>query len=152
MFKNTDYNSVLAKVIFLTKRNDITHKELGDAINVERRAMSGRASRNSKFKPEEIALIEKAFNINLSVVSISDNSGERQNDTLVDEKFKDFSKRLVQLQNKHNFLEREMGTLLQISEKDYIKLVKGTKEPTIAILNRIKQNFKVSIDYLMYGD
>lgn len=152
MFQDTDYNSILAKMIFLTKRNDITHKEIGDAINVERRAMSGRASRNSKFKAEEIALIEKAFNINLSTVSILDNSRERQNDTLIEEKFKDFGRRLVQLQNKHNFLEREMGTLLQISEKDYIKLIKGTKEPTIAILNRIRQNFKVSIDYLMYGD
>ena len=80
------------------------------------------------------------------------NSGERQNDTSVDEKSSQFGKRLSELQEKHNFLDREMATLLKISEKEYLKLVVGKLEPNLQILNRIKQNFKISIDYLLYGE
>lgn len=152
MAKKMYYNDLLTKLTFLTKRNNLSQQEIGDAINVERRAMNGRARRNSKFKQDEIEKIEHAFNVNLSVVSISDNSGERQNDTSVDEKSSQFGKRLSELQAKHNFLDREMAQLLKISEKDYLKLVVGKIQPDLNILNRIKQNFKVSIDYLLYGD
>lgn len=80
------------------------------------------------------------------------NSGERQNDTSVDTKSSQFGKRLSELQAKHNFLDREMSILLKISENDYIKLITGKIKPDLDILNRLKQNFKVSIDYLLYGD
>lgn len=80
------------------------------------------------------------------------NSGERQNDTSVDTKNSQFGKRLSELQAKHNFLDREMSILLKISENDYIKLITGKIKPDLDILNRLKQNFKVSIDYLLYGD
>ena len=64
--KNMDFNTLLTKLIYLTKRNNISNTEIGIAINVERRAMSGRAERNSKFKPDEIEQIENAFNVKLS--------------------------------------------------------------------------------------
>ena len=77
---------------------------------------------------------------------------DRQNDTTVLEKFNDFGKRLSELQASHNFLDREMAILLGISEKQYISIVTGRISPTIDILNKIKQNFKISIEYLLYGD
>jgi transcriptional regulator with XRE-family HTH domain len=80
------------------------------------------------------------------------NSGNRQNDTSVEEKLSGFGRRLSQLQEQHNFLDREMAILLQVSERQYVSLVAGSKIPDIAVLNKIKQNFKVSIDYLLYGE
>lgn len=85
-------------------------------------------------------------------IKLDENSAERQNDTTVDEKSLLFGQRLYLIQEKYNFLDREMAKLLQISEKDYIKLVMGKIKPDLDILNRIKQNFKISIDYLLYGD
>ena len=79
------------------------------------------------------------------------NSCERQNDTSVEEKFSAFGKRLSKLQERHNFLDREMAQLLNISEKAYISLVVGKSKPNIDVLNCIKRNFKVSVDYLLYG-
>lgn len=147
-----DYNDILTKTIYLTKRNDVTQTEIGDSIGMNKAAANKRAKRNSKFKPEEIEKIERTFDIDFSVVAISDNSGERQNDLKVDEKSSQFGKRLSELQAKHNFLDREMATLLKISEKEYIKLVVGKNQPDLNVLNRIKQNFKVSMDYLLYGE
>ena len=80
------------------------------------------------------------------------NSGSRQNDKDIEEKLKNFGKRLSKLQEMHNFLDREMATLLGITEKAYISIILGDKLPDLVILNKIKQNFSVSIDYLLYGD
>ena len=44
-----NYNEVLTRLVYLTKRNNISQTEIGEAINVERRAINGRAERNSKF-------------------------------------------------------------------------------------------------------
>ena len=80
------------------------------------------------------------------------NSWNRQNDILIEEKLLSFGKRLSLLQAHHNFLDREMAKLLKISEKSYLSLIVGNTKPDIDVLNQIKRNFKISIDYLLYGD
>ena len=141
----------------LTNRK-ITQSDFARILNVGRANISDRIKRNSQVNTLEVEKIQNDLGINLYVrvdstdIKISENSGERQNDTSVDEKSSQFGKRLSELQAKHNFLDREMAQLLKISEKDYLKLVVGKIQPDLNILNRIKQNFKVSIDYLLYGD
>lgn len=136
----------------------ITQSDFARILNVGRANISDRIKRNSQVNTLEVEKIQNDLGINLYVrvdrtdIKISDNSGERQNDTSVDEKSSQFGKRLSELQAKHNFLDREMAQLLKISEKDYLKLVVGKIQPDLNILNRIKQNFKVSIDYLLYGE
>lgn len=104
---------------------------------------------NSEVTVSELVKIEAEFGV--QIYRSGGYTGERQNNTAVDEKLKGFGVRLSELQGKHNFLDREMATLLKISEKDYIKLVVGKALPTIEILCRIKQNFKVLIDELLWG-
>lgn len=141
----------------LTNRK-ITQSDFARILNVGRANISDRIKRNSQVNTLEVEKIQNDLGINLYVrvdstdIKISENSGERQNDTSVDEKSSQFGKRLSELQAKHNFLDREMAQLLKISEKDYLKLVVGKIQPDLNILNRIKQNFKVSIDYLLYGE
>ena len=136
----------------------ITQSDFARILNVGRANISDRIKRNSQVNTLEVEKIQNDLGINLYVrvdrtdIMISDNSGERQNDTTVDEKSSQFGKRLSELQAKHNFLDREMAQLLKISENDYLKLVVGKIQPDLNILNRIKQNFKVSIDYLLYGE
>lgn len=141
----------------LTNRK-ITQSDFARILNVGRANISDRIKRNSQVNTLEVEKIQNDLGINLYVrvdsadIKISENSGERQNDTSVDEKSSQFGKRLSELQAKHNFLDREMAQLLKISENDYLKLVVGKIQPDLNILNRIKQNFKVSIDYLLYGE
>lgn len=85
-------------------------------------------------------------------IDFEQNTFSRQNDVTVEERCKNFGKRMSRLQEKHNFLDREMAKLLNISEKHYLSLVVGAVMPGLDILNNIKRNFKVSIDYLLYGD
>lgn len=146
------YNDLLTKLTYLTKRNNLSNTEIGNAINVERRAMSGRADRNSKFKPEEIKKIEQAFNVELDSVSIINNSGERISDDKIKDRTENFGKRLFKIQEKNDLTDRQMAKLLGIYEDEYVDLAYGDKEPNMRILNNIKSNFQVSIDYLLYGE
>lgn len=145
------YSDLYGLLIFQTKRNDITHTEIGEIIGLERRAAAARAKRNGKVKPDEVEKIEKYYNIDLNSIAIVDNSGSRQNNTSLEDKIQNFGKRLSELQAQHNFLDREMATLLKISEKDYLKLVTSKNLPNLDVLMNIKRNFNVSIDYLLWG-
>lgn len=82
----------------------------------------------------------------------SDNSFERQNDMSIEAKLSQIGQRLSLIQDKYNFLDSEMAKLLEISETEYIKIIVGEIKPSLNVLNKIKQNFKVSIDYLLYGE
>ncbi len=67
-----NYNTVLAKLLQVTKRN-ISQKELCEITGVDKGTMSARATRNSKFKPEELKKIEKAFNVDLNDNIVNNN-------------------------------------------------------------------------------
>ena len=81
-----------------------------------------------------------------------ENTWERRFDESYEKELLTFGKRLSLLQSKHNFLDREMAKLLGISERSYVSLVCCKSKPTLDVLTKIKQNFKVSIDYLLFGD
>lgn len=144
-----DISEAIEKLHKLTNAR-IVKADLARALGIDPAALRRKEISKIELKPNEVQKLEEYFRIKL--LNQKDYSGERQNDTTVDEKSSQFGARLTELQDKHNFLDREMAQLLKISEKDYIKLVVGEKQPDINILNRIKQNFKISIDYLLYGD
>mgnify|MGYP002625786894 CR=1 FL=1 len=154
MTKTHEFNEVLTKLTFLTKRNNLSNTEIGNAIDVERRAINGRADRNSKFKDTEIQKLESYFDVCINDVSISNNSGEEREEVLnVKKNAENFGRRLHEhVQEKNKYSDRQMARLLEIYEDDYIDLVCGVKEPNMRILNTIKANFEVSIDYLLYGE
>lgn len=146
------YSDFLAKIIYLTKRNNISQAEIGEAIGLDRGAANARAQRDSKFKPDEIKKIEQFFDIELSSVVICDNSKEKQNDTTIPSKAENFGQRITEIQDKYEYLDKDMAKLLRISEEDYIDLKLGDIEPDFRHLVRLKQCFKVSIDWLLFGD
>lgn len=84
-------------------------------------------------------------------VYVCDNSGERQNDLSLNNKIESLGQRFGQLQDQHEYLDKDMAKLLDISEDDYIAIKCGEALPNIEILHKTKQHFKVSIDWLLYG-
>ena len=79
------------------------------------------------------------------------NTGERYFNVGIKNNLSDFGKRLSVLQAKHNLLDKEIAKILGVSEKQYIAIVTGTKLPDLDFLTNIKQNFKISIDNLLFG-
>ena len=85
-------------------------------------------------------------------IHISDNSGERQNDLSVKNKIESLGQRYGQLQDQHEYLDKDMAKLLDISEDDYISMKCGEVMPNIDVLVKTKQRFKISIDWILFGD
>lgn len=110
---------------------------------------------------ELLEYLVDVYNVNLNYIfsgqgqmfiKPDDNTLERQNDTTVKERVSHFGGRLAELQDKHEYLDKDMAKLLSISEEEYIDLKLDDKEPDFKILVRLKQCFKVSIDWLLFGD
>lgn len=122
---------------------------LADVLGSSRQNINQKINNGSPVTVSELQKVEAEFGVSLYKSGAYD--GSRQNDTSLEEKIKSFGKRVSELQAQHNFLDREMATLLKISEKDYLKLVTGKNLPNLDILMNIKRNFNVSIDYLLWG-
>ena len=128
----------------------INQMSIANILGLSRQTMSKRFQMGTEVTVSELQEIENFYNV--SLYKNQTNTFDRQNDETVYEKSSQFGKRLFEIQSKHNFLDREMATLLKISEKDYMKLKLGKIEPTFDVLLELKRNFKVNIDWLVFGE
>lgn len=145
-----NFSELLEALQKLKHEYKINQMSIAEVLGLSRQTMSKRFQLGTQVTVKELQDIEQYYNV--SIYKSNAYTQERQNDTQVEQKSSQFGKRLSELQAKHNFLDREMAKLLDITERTYISIVVGKKQPDIAVLNRIKQNFKVSIDYMLYGD
>ena len=127
-------------------------KEIGEAINVERRAMNGRAKRNSIFNKSEIEQIEKYFNVKLSNISVIENTFEIKNDLSVTEKTEDFTNKLAQIPKSTSLNDNDFSKFIGLTVDEYREYKTGDRIPNLKFLNEIKQHFNISVDWLLYGD
>ncbi len=146
------YSELYGKLILQTKRNDITHVEIGQCINLSKGAITARAKRNTNMKQAEIDAVEKYFNVNISGISIKEYSFERNNNFSVKKEVNNFGQRLDSLQTKTHLSDKEISKILNLEEEEYLEYKTGDRKPNLKILNELKQNFKISVDWLLYGE
>lgn len=151
------YSEVLANIIFLTKRNDITQTEIGEVIGLTRAAANKRAKRNSGFSTEEIEKLEKVFNISFDDVEIRKKEKEQiltPNVNMgIQYDFEQWGKRLLMLQVSSKMLDsKDFAKFLDIPEKDLNDYIMKNKYPKGEHLLKIKTRFsKTNIDWLLFG-
>ena len=76
----------------------------------------------------------------------------RHFDETIEEKLECIGDRLADIQDKNNFTDSKMAVLLDITEDYYLDIKNGKKKPDFEFLYAIKQNFKISIDWLLFGE
>lgn len=141
----------------LIKRK-ITNEYLGSLYGTTPQNISKRIKNNSEVTVSEVEIAQADCGVviytrtDIKEISVINNSLERQNDTSISQKAQKFGYRLSELQDKHEYLDKDMAKLLRISEDEYIDMKMGDISPDINVLNRLKQCFKVSIDWLLYGE
>ncbi len=62
-----------------------------------------------------------------------------------------FFHRLRELQTTNKLLDKDIAKIMNISEKRYLSISLGKEPPTLKELNKIKENFNVDIDWILYG-
>ncbi len=141
----------------LTRRK-ITNEYLGSLFGTSSQNISKRIKNDSEVTVSEVeiaqadcgvVILSRSDDKNLNIIS---NTLERQNDTTIPQKVERFGHRLSELQDKHEYLDKDMAKLLRISEEEYIDLKCGDIELEFSMLVRLKQCFKVSIDWLLFGE
>ena len=145
------YNELLIKLSYLTQRNNIKQTEIGKCINKDRSAMNKRAKYNFKFTDVEIKQIENYFNVSLSDIVLYENSKNRQYDENIKSKHENIGKRIQEIINQNKLTNTQMAGVICISEQQLSDLINGKSLPDLIILDSLKQNFKISIDWLLYG-
>ena len=127
-----------------------SHRDLALLWGMDEASFSRKRKSKTDIKQKNIIQTEQHYNVRIT--KTLNNTGERQNDTTVKERVSHFGERLGNLQDQHEYLDKDMAKLLKISEEEYIELKLGDAEPDLEILNRLKQCFKISVDVLLYGD
>lgn len=150
--KNMDFNALLAKLIILTKRNDISQTEIGKVVDIDRAGANKRAKRNSKFKPSEIEKIEEHFDIKLKDAHISTNSWEQIDNEQVLKNYESFGNRLAFLQDELGYLDKAMARIMGTDEKRYMRIKCGDEDATTEELARLASKVDLSLDWLIYGE
>ena len=136
----------------------ITQSDIARILKVGRANIHDRIKRNSSVTTDEVQTVQDYMGVELFIradnpdIYVCDNSGERQNDSSVINKIESVGQRFGQLQDQHDYLDKDMAKLLNISEDDYISIKCGDALPNIEILTLAKQKFKVSIDWLLFGN
>lgn len=133
----------------------ITQSEIARMLGVGRANIHDRIKRNSSVTTDEIETIQNKLNINFFMYldeEVNNNSKALKFDSTIPDRFKNFGKRLLMLQEKNNFSNLQMSGLLNIKENEYNNILKGKTNPDIDLINNIKQHFQVSVDWLLYGD
>ncbi len=59
------------------------------------------------------------------------------------------SDRLVELQQKHNLLKKDIANAVGVSIMGYYRYEHGEREPSSSVLIKLAELFDVSIDYLV---
>lgn len=67
------------------------------------------------------------------------------------EQLKEFGKRLNKLRIHADMITRDISMLLEMKEDRFSDLCIGKKEPTLAEIAKICENFEVTADWLMFG-
>lgn len=150
--KNIRYNELFVKLSYLTKLNTIKQTDIGEALNIDNATINKRAKNNSKFSMEEIEKIEKYFNVCLMNVSLVENTFLIQNDEAVNKRAENFTDRLIQLQNKINLSDKDFAKLINITADEFREYKNDERKPNFSFLIKLKQYFKVSVDWLLFGD
>lgn len=142
------------------KKLNITVDELSQNVDVKSRTIGGyeRGEREPSF--EYIDKLVKFYSLNVNWLITGDgfwfaknqNSLKKRNNFTVQENFKKCGHRIIKLQEKNDLSNKEMAKIMGISEGTYMKICAGNDTPNEKELNRLKENFDVDMDWLMYGD
>lgn len=138
---------------------DISATEFAYLFNIPYRTYLSyeREERNIPF--EKLAQIVQKHNLNLNFIFFGEkpifmhkHTNLRNINPSYIENFKKCGHRIIQIQEKNDLTNKEMAKIMGVSEGTYMKICAGNDTPNEKELNKIKENFDVDMDWLMYGD
>ncbi len=153
-----NYTEFFEEVQLLDKNKKIKQADIARWLETSTSNLSQKFSnKKSEVTLSDIEKFQKNSGINLFIkvnnsTMIVNNSKERQFDSNLCIKKSGFGNRILDIKNKNNLSEMKMAVLLNITEIELNNLISEKTKPDIELVDNIKQNFKVSVDWLLYGN
>ncbi len=91
-------------------------------------------------------------NINWFITGKGNMFDNVQNNLTLQNIISKFSTRLNEIQEKTNLSDNDFSKVLNLEKDEYLEFKNGDRKPNLKILNALKQNFNLSIDWLLYDD
>ena len=144
-----DFTELKAILQNLTN-SKISFSQIAEILKVTPANISKRASAKSEITVSELKAIEMFYDKRIYKSPIY--SIKRHFDENIQFKLENLGKRIAEIQEKNNLSDSQMAMLLNISNENYLLTKNSQTIPDTKIINNIKQNFKISLDWLLYGE
>lgn len=133
----------------LTNRK-IYDTEIAKILNVTSANISKRTKNDSEITVSELQAIENYYGKLIYKSPVY--SLERHFIPNIKDKRKNFANRINKIIAKHNLSSAQMAVLLNLSEQEFDNIKNEKSLIDINLLDKLKENFNVSLDWLLYGD
>ena len=129
----------------------VSRAKIGEVIGTSRQNINVKFNNpRTEVAVSELQKIEAFYGINIYKSGLC--TLVRQYDDSIPQKLSNCGNRISDIQEKNNLSSFQMAGLLGISESEYAKIISDKILPDLKVLNNLKQNFKVSIDWVLYGE
>ena len=124
---------------------NISVKDLSNIIGIPERTICSYERKERLCSTEIITLLSKKMHVNANWFVTG-------NGEMFLTKVSTIGDRILKVINQSNISKCQMAVLLSIDELQLENLINGSDLPNLNILNALKQKFKISINWLLYGE
>lgn len=137
----------------LKKRNiSLSGRAISQIWGMAEETFSKKKKTGTQIKQKNIMQLEDALGIKLIGDTPNNNTLDRCYDDKIDHKIDGIGNRLLELKDKNNMSDLKLAALLDISESELTSIITGKTLPDWRVIKNLKQNFKISIDWLLFGE
>lgn len=142
------------------KKLNMTVDELSQNVGVKSRTIGGYEREEREPSIEYMSKLISRYSLNTNwlingsgkLFLTPSNTLKKINNYKVKDNFAKCGNRIIKIQEKNDLTNKEMAKIMGISEGTYMKICAGNDTPNEKELNKLKENFDVDMDWLMYGD
>ena len=85
-------------------------------------------------------------------ISSTQSSDSQWHKSFINQKIFDFGLRIAKIQENTGLSEKDFARNIGLFKDEFIEFKCGCKAPTIHIIDALKQYYKISADFLLYGE
>ena len=136
----------------LKKRNiSLSGRAISQIWGMAEETFSKKKKTGTQIKQKNIMQLEDVLGIKL-IGELNKNTLQRCYDDKIDDKIDGIGNRLLDLKNKNHMSDLKLAALLDISESELTSIITGKTPPDWRVIKNLKQNFQISIDWLLFGE
>jgi transcriptional regulator with XRE-family HTH domain len=144
---------------FFFTTNNIKSSFVADSLSISRQQMSNILAGRGNFTYQQLTRFSNLTHINLHwlltgvgqmMITCTNSLEKAENNDFIND-YNKWGSRLSLLQDKNGLSNNDMADIMGVLETQYLTYLLSKKPPKVTELTKLKKNFDVDIDWLLYG-